>query len=84
MQYPSTFSYNYFSAKKYFRKVSGEISQDNPSDANAYVYLCSEGNRGGVVGIAWVRGTCNTYKDGYFKSSLNEYLRNDVTSAAVS
>ena len=68
----------------FYSKVSQEISSYNPSGANAYVYLCSQNDQGGVVGIAWVFGTCQEQNYGYYKSSVNEYLRNDVETAAVS
>ena len=54
----------------------------NPSGANAYVFLCSQGNQGGTVGIAWLGGTCDS--SGYGRSSVNEYFFNDATTAEVS
>ena len=65
-----------------FRTVSSTISQTASSAANAYVYLCSQGDQGGVIGIAWLRGTCNPNR--YTRSSINEYLVNDVITASVS
>merc|ERR1711936_457066 len=61
--------------------VSASISANNPSNANAYVYLCSQNNQGGVVGIAWLRGTCD--RTGRYRSSVNEYLENDATTAII-
>lgn len=50
--------------------------------ANAYVFLCSENDQGGTVGIAWLSGTCDSTR--YGRSSINEYLYNDVVTASVS
>ena len=52
------------------------------SDGNAYVFLCSENDRGGYVGIAWLSSTCETERFG--RSSISEYLRNDIITASVS
>ena len=65
-----------------FRTVSSTISQPATSAANAYVYLCSQGDQGGVVGIAWLSGTCNSNR--FVRSSVNEYLGNDAVSGSVS
>ena len=65
----------------HLRSVSASISANNPSNANAYVYLCSQNDQGGVVGIAWVSATCDS--TGRYRSSVNEYLGNDATSASV-
>ena len=61
--------------------VSQTISIPATSDGNAYVYLCSENDAGGVVGIAWLSGTC--YFNRFARSSINEYLRNDAVTAQV-
>ena len=66
----------------HFRTVSSTISYNSNSDANAYVFLCSENDLGGVVGIAWVGGTCASSRFGM--SSINEYLRDDAVTGAVS
>ena len=66
----------------HFRTVSSTISYNSNSDANAYVFLCSENDLGGVVGIAWVGGTCASSR--YGMSSINEYLRDDAVTGAVS
>ena len=65
----------------HLRLVGDSISANNPSNANAYVYLCSQNDQGGVVGIAWVSATCDS--TGRYRSSVNEYLGNDATSASV-
>ena len=65
----------------HLRSVSASISANNPSNANAYVYLCSQNNQGGVVGIAWLSATCDS--TGRYRSSVNEYLGNDATTASV-
>ena len=65
----------------HLRSVGDSISANNPSNANAYVYLCSQNDQGGVVGIAWVSSTC--YWSQQYRSSVNEYLGNDATSASV-
>ena len=65
-----------------FRDVSSNIAVPSTSNGNAYVFLCSQNNQGGVVGIAWVRGTCSSSR--FARSSVNEYLNNDVVSASVS
>ena len=62
--------------------MSSSISSSNPSGANSYVYLCSQGDQGGVVGIAWISGTCDP--EGYGRTSVNEYLGNDAVTASVS
>ena len=64
------------------RDVSTNIANPSTSNGNAYVFLCSQNNQGGVVGIAWVRGTCSGTRFG--RSSVNEYLSNDVVTASVS
>ena len=64
------------------RTVSWDFSYSETSAANAYVYLCSQGDQGGTVGIAWVSGTCSFSR--YGRSSINEYLRNDAITGAVS
>ena len=61
--------------------VSQTISNSANSDGNAYVYLCSQNDAGGVVGIAWLSGTCDTTRFG--RSSINEYLGNDAVTAQV-
>ena len=66
----------------FFRTVSSTIAYNSNSDANAYVFLCSENDLGGVVGIAWVGGTCASSRFGM--SSINEYLRDDAVTGAVS
>ena len=63
------------------RAVSTNIATPATSNANAYVFLCSENDQGGVVGIAWLRGTCDSTNFG--KSSINEYLSNDEITAGV-
>ena len=62
--------------------MSYNIAYPSTSNANAYVFLCSQGDQGGVVGIAWVGGTCSSIR--YGRSSINEYLRNDAITGAVS
>ena len=64
------------------RSVSSGIANPATSSANAYVFLCSENDQGGVVGIAWLSGTCSSSRFG--RSSVNEYLRNDAVTGAVS
>ena len=64
-----------------FRDVSSNIAVPSTSDGNAYVFLCYQNNQGGVVGIAWVRGTCSGSR--FARSSVNEYLSNDVVTASV-
>ena len=66
----------------FFRDVSSNIAVPSTSDGNAYVFLCYQNNQGGVVGIAWVRGTCSGSR--FARSSVNEYLSNDVVTASVS
>ena len=61
--------------------VTWNIANPAASNANAYVFLCSQNDAGGVVGIAWVDGTCDSTKG--YRSSINEYLRNDVVTASV-
>ena len=65
-----------------FRSVSSGIANPATSNANAYVFLCSENDQGGVVGIAWLSGTCSSTRFG--RSSVNEYLGTDVVTGAVS
>ena len=62
--------------------VSWNIANPATSLANAYVFLCSENDQGGTVGIAWLSGTCDSTR--YGRSSINEYLYNDVVTASVS
>ena len=62
--------------------MSTNIATPSTSDGNAYVFLCSQNNQGGVVGIAWVRGTCSGTR--FARSSVNEYLSNDIVTASVS
>ena len=61
--------------------VTWNVANPAASNANAYVFLCSQNDQGGVVGIAWVDGTCDSTKG--YRSSINEYLRNDVVTASV-
>ena len=74
-------SFNLYVNNYHLRSVSASISANNPSNANAYVYLCSQNDQGGVIGIAWVGSTC--YWSSQYRSSVNEYLGNDATSASV-
>ena len=62
--------------------MSSTIADVATTDANAYVFLCSENDRGGIVGIAWVDGTCEPTNFG--RSSISEYVQNDIVTAAVS
>ena len=64
------------------RTVSSNIASPATSNAYAYVFLCSQSDQGGVVGIAWLKGTCHPNR--YVRSSINEYLRNDAVTGAVS
>ena len=66
----------------YYSTVSRTIANPSTSLANAYVFLCSENDRGGVVGIAWLSGTCDSTR--YGRSSINEYLGNDAVTGSVS
>merc|ERR1712038_1846177 len=63
------------------RTVSSNIASPATSNAYAYVFLCSQNDQGGVVGIAWLKGTCHPNR--YVRSSINEYLSNDAISGAV-
>ena len=64
--------------------MTENVAQNNTSGANAYVFFCSRNDQGGVVGIAWVGGTCYPSGFGKFKSSVVEYLSNDAVTANVS
>ena len=63
--------------------VSSSITRNNTSKANAYIYLCSKNDEGGVVGYAWKDGTCDDSLNGYYKSAIIEYFYNDFASAVV-
>ena len=65
------------------RMVSSSITRNNTSKANAYIYLCSKNDEGGVVGYAWKDGTCDDSLNGYYKSAIIEYFYNDFASAVV-
>merc|ERR1712113_684626 len=56
------------------------IARNNPSNANAYVFL-TEQSQGGYVGIAWVGGTCES--SGYYRSSITSYFHDDFTTANI-
>ena len=43
-------------------------------DARAYVFMCSQENKPGTIGIAWVKASC---ADPKFRTSINEYVNND-------
>ena len=62
--------------------MSFNIAKPSTSNGNAYVFLCSPNNQGGVVGVAWVGGTCDDSR--FARSSVIEYLSNDVVTASVS
>ena len=64
----------------YFSTVSSSVA--NQSGANAYVFLCDNGDEGGVVGIAWVGGTCHS--SGAYRSSITEYYVDDLSTSNVS
>ena len=66
----------------YTRSVSQNIATPSTSLAYAYVFLCSENDQGGTIGIAWVGGTCSSTR--YGRSSVNEYLNSDVITGGVS
>ena len=61
--------------------MSANIASNSNSNANAYVFLCSQNDEGGFVGIAWVGETCNVNK--FRRSSISEYINDDLTTAAV-
>ena len=65
------------------RTVSSSITRNNTSKANAYIYLCSKNDEGGMVGYAWKGGTCDDSLNGYYKSAIIEYFYNDFASAVV-
>ena len=51
-------------------------------DVDVHVYLCYQNNQQGVAGTAWVRSTCSTHQ--YYRSTINEWLENDLNTARVS
>ena len=63
-----------------FSSVSSNIA--NPTGANAYVFLCDNGDVGGVVGLAWLGGTCDP--SGSYRSSITAYFQDDFTTSDVS
>ena len=62
--------------------VSHNIANSANPNVNAYVFLCSENDQGGTIGIAWVATTCDRTQN--YRSSVTEYLNNDVVTASVS
>ena len=51
-------------------------------DVDVHVYLCYQNNQQGVAGTAWGRSTCSTHQ--YYRSTINEWLENDLNTARVS
>ena len=64
-----------------FSSVSSNIATSATPSANSYVFLCSQSNQAGVVGIAWLSGTCDS--SGFGRSSVNEYFYTDASTASV-
>ena len=62
--------------------MSHNIANSANPNVNAYVFLCSENDQGGTIGIAWVATTCDRTQN--YRSSVTEYLNNDVVTASVS
>ena len=50
-------------------------------DADAYVLISNENDAYGIIGIAWVGGTCSSSR--YIRTSITEFFRNEVHSLRV-
>jgi len=59
------------------------IVQDFSKDADSYTILSFENNRGGTVGIAWGSTTCISAGYRGYKTNINEYMSDDMTTAAT-
>ena len=57
------------------------IARNAESEANAYIFLCSQNDQGGYAGYARGSATCSNDKSE--RLSISEYLHNDVYTAAV-
>ena len=57
------------------------IARNAKSEPNAYVFLCSQNDQGGYIGVAIPRATCNPSK--FNRISISEYVKNDVHTATV-